>query len=154
MKLYVVGPLFTEAEQKQRLYEGKKLREFFAEKNREVQIDNPIEFPLNGKTNVTAAEIYTLDYKRLSEADIVFFDLSNSDSGSCVALGLIMEKKIQGKDIKVYPVIGDLRLARNGQGGYESSLGFNSMMIGILTGNNIPIYPNFEEAFEAFTREF
>ena len=151
--IYNVGPLFTEAESKQRIYEGQKIREWLEHENIEYQLFNPIDFPTNDQKDVTAAQIYALDYERLSCADVVFFDLANEDSGSCVALGLIMEKKLQGKNIRIYPVIHDIRLSRNGNCGYESSLGFNSMVIGILTGNQIPIYDSFEKAFEQFKKD-
>lgn len=153
MNLYIVGPLFTEAEEKQRRYEGNVLRSTLQEHGVMAHIDNPIEFPVNGAGNITAAEIYQADYQRLSDADVVFFDLSNEDSGSCVALGLIMEKKLQGKPIAVYPVIHDLRLSRNGMSGLESSCGFNSMMVGILKGNGIVIYDSFDAALIQFKKD-
>ena len=150
LNIYNVGPLFTEAESKQRKYEGEKIREFLEERNMDYVLSNPIDMPTSNKTDVTASEIYQADYERLSAADVVFFDLSSEDSGSCVALGLIMEKLLQGKKIALYPVFFDIRLSRNGQSGLESSCGFNSMVVGILKGNNIPIYSSFEEAFDAF----
>ena len=150
LNIYNVGPLFTESESKQRKYEGKKIREFLEERNMDYVLSNPIDMPTSNKTDVTASEIYQADYERLSAADVVFFDLSSEDSGSCVALGLIMEKLLQGKKIALYPVFFDIRLSRNGQSGLERSCGFNSMVVGILKGNNIPIYPSFEDAFDAF----
>lgn len=151
--IYNVGPLFTEAESKQRKYEGEQIRNLLESHSFDYQLYNPIDFPLNNQAHVTSDQIYALDYQRLSEADIVFFDLANEDSGSCVALGLIMEKKLQGKNIQIYPVIHDIRLSRNGESGYESSCGFNSMVIGILTGNHIPIYDSFETAFAQFKQD-
>ena len=152
LNIYNVGPLFTEAESKQRRYEGEKIRQFLEENKIEYELSNPIDMPTSSKQDVTSSEIYQADYQRLSKADVVFFDLSSEDSGSCVALGLIMEKVLQGKKIDLYPVFFDIRLSRNGQSGLESSCGFNSMVVGILKGNRIPIYPSFEEAFCAFKK--
>ena len=154
LKIYNVGPLFTEAEKKQRQYEGKKLSSLLNSNGINFELSNPIDMPVSNNPSVTSSEIYQADYDRLNQANVVFFDLSNEDSGSCVALGIIMEKKIQGKEIKVYPIFHDIRLSRNGQSGLESSCGYNSMVVGILKGNNIPIYSSFEEAFSQFANDF
>ncbi|MDD6467066.1 MAG: GNAT family N-acetyltransferase [Erysipelotrichaceae bacterium] len=154
LRIYNVGPLFTEGEKKQRQYEGRKISQLLETNAVKYELSNPIDMPTSNQLDVTSKEIYQADYDRLDQADVVFFDLSNEDSGSCVALGIIMEKKMQGKDIKVYPVFHDIRLTRNGQSGLESSCGFNSMVVGILKGNNIPIYHSFEEAFNQFASDY
>ena len=154
MKIYNVGPLFTEAEKKQRQYEGKKICYLLESNGVEFELSNPIDMPTSNQLDVTSSEIYQADYERLNQADVVFFDLSNEDSGSCVALGIIMEKKIQGKNIQVYPIFHDIRLSRNGQSGLESSCGFNSMVVGILKGNGVTIYESFEDAFAQFAKDF
>lgn len=150
MKIYIVGPLFSEAEEKQRRYEGKRIRNVLDLNHVEYELFNPVEMPLNNKSDVTSSEIALADVQRLNEADVLFFDLSTEDSGSCVALGMMMEKKFNGKNVHFYPVIHDTRLERNSLAGLESSCGFNSMMVGILKGNGITIYSSFEEAVEAF----
>lgn len=154
IQVYIAGPLFTECEEKQRRYEGDKIKAYLESFSIDYVLHNPIELPLNDQKDVTSAQIYQADYERLSASDAIFFDLSNEDSGSCVALGLIMEKKLQGKNIKIYPVIHDIRLSRNGQSGLESSCGYNSMLIGILKGNNETIYSSFEEAYNQFIKDF
>ena len=154
LHIYNVGPLFTEAEKKQRQYEGKKIRDVLTNNGIAFELSNPIDMPTSNKLDVTSSEIYQADYDRLDKADVVFFDLSNEDSGSCVALGIIMEKKLQGKNIQVYPIIHDIRLSRNGQSGLESSCGFNSMVVGILKGNGIHVYSSFEEAYQQFVKDF
>lgn len=154
LRIYNVGPLFTEAESKQRKYEGMKLRKVLEDNLINYELSNPIDLPVSNKKDVTSSEIYQADYERLNTADVVFFDLSNEDSGSCVALGIIMEKKMQGKNIHVYPIFHDIRLSRNHQSGLESSCGYNSMVVGILKGNEIPIYSSFEEAFMQFCKDY
>ena len=154
LHVYNVGPLFTEAEKKQRQYEGRKISELLRNNFIDFELSNPIDMPTSNQRDVTSSEIYQADYERLSKADVVFFDLSNEDSGSCVALGIIMEKKLQGKKISVYPIIHDIRLSRNGQSGLESSCGFNSMVVGILKGNGIAIYSSFEEAYMQFMQDY
>lgn len=154
MRIYNVGPLFTEAEKKQRQYEGKKISYLLESNGVEFELSNPIDMPTSNQLDVTSSEIYRADYERLNQADVVFFDLSNEDSGSCVALGIIMEKKIQGKNIQVYPIFHDIRLSRNGQSGLESSCGFNSMVVGILKGNGVQIFESFEDAFVQFASDF
>ncbi len=150
MNIYNVGPLFTEAESKQRRYEGQRFRELLDRNNVEYTFSNPIDMPTSNQLDVTSSEIATADYERLNKADVVFFDLSNEDSGSCVALGIMMEKYINGKPLELYPIFYDIRLSRNGQSGLESSCGFNSMVVGILKSNDIQIYSSFEDAFKAF----
>lgn len=154
LKIYNVGPLFTEAEVKQRKYEGKQLRTVLEKNQVDYELFNPIDMPLNNQKDVKASDIYHADYERLNQADVVFFDLSNEDSGSCVALGIIMEKKLAGKKILVYPIFHDIRLSRNSLSGLESSCGFNSMVVGILSGNDIPVYSSFEDAFYQFCSDF
>ena len=154
IRVYNVGPLFTEAESKQRRYEGKRISEVLNLNNVDFELSNPIDMPASNKSEVASWEIAMEDVHRLDQADVIFFDLSNEDSGSCVALGLIMEKRMQGKKIHIYPVFHDIRLSRNSQSGLESSCGFNSMVVGILKGNDIMIFSSFEEAFRQFCADY
>lgn len=153
MKIYIVGPLFSEAEEKQRKYEGERIRHILDLNHVDYELFNPVDMPFNSKEDVTSSEIALADVQRLNEAEAVFFDLSTEDSGSCVALGMMMEKLANGKKLKLYPVIHDIRLKRNSLGGLESSCGFNSMVVGILKGNKITIYSSFEEALQAFLHD-
>ncbi|MFI3284094.1 MAG: nucleoside 2-deoxyribosyltransferase [Erysipelotrichaceae bacterium] len=150
MNIYLVGPLFSEAESKQRIYEEKVISQFLEENKVDFTLFNPITMPLNSDASTNATKIALEDYQRLSLTDVCFFDLANEDSGSCVALGMMIEKFKNGKDIQFYPVISDIRLARPAQSGYESCYGFNSMVIGTLKSNHIEIFPTFEEAFQSF----
>ena len=69
-------------------------------------------------------------------------------------LGNAIEKLMSGKDIKIYPIFTDLRLQRNGASGVECPIGFNSYLVGSLTANNIQIYRGYDEALEAFKKDF
>ena len=53
MKIYIVGPLFSEAEEKQRRYEGKRIRNVLDLNHVEYELFNPVEMPLNNKSDVT-----------------------------------------------------------------------------------------------------
>lgn len=151
MKVYIVGPLFTEAEERQRRLEGQLLRTVFKKLDVELELSNPIEFDFDG--NSTSSDIFKMDQKRLSEADMIIFDLSNEDSGSCVALGMTINEYMKGRKVKLYPVIHDCRLSRNGQSGLESTCGFNSMVVGSLKANDIEIYNSFKEVLKAIIND-
>lgn len=151
IKIYIVGPLFSQDQVRQRKYEGETLRNYLLENNIENEVFNPIDMTFDDDS--CAADIHAADYERLSDSDVIFIDLSQEDSGSCVALGITLEKYKNGKDIKFYPVISDIRLSRNGKSGLESSCGYNSMVVGAFTANNIKIYDCFENAFKAFKQD-
>jgi nucleoside 2-deoxyribosyltransferase len=150
MNIYIVGPLFSEAEVKQRKYEGKKVRDFLDSNKINYEIFNPID--LNFGEELSSNEIALSDYQGLSHANHVFLDLSTEDSGSCVALGLLIEKMNNGQNVILYPVFSDIRLTRNNKSGLESTKGHNSMVVGIIKGHNIQIYNSFENAFVSFKK--
>ena len=60
--VYLVGPLFTEADQVQRRKEGERLRRELAKRDVDVQIVNPIDLPLNEGGASTPAAIFEADY--------------------------------------------------------------------------------------------
>ena len=151
MKAYIVGPLFTEAEERQRLLEGQSLRTLFEKLGIELELSNPVEFNFDGDTS--SSDIFRMDYERLKAADFIIFDLSNEDSGSCVALGMTINQLMNGRDVKIYPVIHDCRLSRNSKSGLESTCGFNSMVVGCLKANNINIYNGFKEVLKAILKD-
>jgi nucleoside 2-deoxyribosyltransferase len=150
MNIYIVGPLFSEAEVKQRKYEGQEIIKYLDKNKINYDLFNPID--LNFGEEFSSKEIALADYNGLSNANHVFLDLSNEDSGSCVALGLLIEKINNGQRIKLYPIFSDIRLSRNNKSGLESTKGHNSMVVGIIKGNNIQIYNSFENAFVSFKK--
>ena len=152
--IYNAGPLFTEADIKQRKYEGAKFVEILERNNKEYFLANPIDLPFDNTKILTSKEIFLGDYEHVNKANIFFFELASGDAGTYVELGNAIEKYMNGKDLKIYPIFTDLRLQRNGASGVECPIGFNSYLVGCLTANNITIYRSFEEAFTAFTKDF
>ena len=152
--IYNAGPLFTEADIKQRVYEGKLFRETLTTNGVEHFVANPIDLPFDNTKILTSKEIFLGDYEHVNKANVFFFELASGDSGTYVELGNAIEKKMSGKELKIYPIFTDLRLQRNGASGIECPVGFNSYLVGCLTANDITIYRSFDEAFEAFKKDF
>lgn len=148
--VYIAGPLFKEAEINQRRLEAKEITEILQQKGLEYFICNPIDLPFDNTRVLTSAEIFEADYSHIEKADVLFFELASEDAGTMVELGNVIEKYIQGKKLKIYPVFADLRLQRNDIKGVECPLGFNSYLVGCLTANHIPIYYSFDEALAQF----
>lgn len=151
MYIYNAGPLFSEAEQKQRLYEGAKLREVLKDQG---IVANPLELPFAADSPIASSEIFNKDVSHIDAANIFFFDLATNDSGTLVELGMVIEKRRQGKNIKIYPVFSDLRLLRNQAFGLESPVGYNSFVVGSLTSHQIEVFASFEQALEQFILDF
>ena len=149
--VYNAGPLFSEAEQKQRLYEGARLRDVIKERG---FVANPLELPFAVDTPIASAEIFNKDTSHIDAANVLFFDLATNDSGTLVELGMAIEKLRQGKDLKLYPIFSDLRLLRNQASGLESPVGFNSFVVGSLTSHHIEVFASFEQALEQFILDF
>lgn len=152
--IYNAGPLFTEADIQQRLKEGKLLRDALENSQEEYFVANPIELPFDNTKILTSKEIFIEDYSHVNKANVFFFELASHDSGTYVELGNAIEKLMNGKQIKIYPVFNDLRLQRNGASGLECPIGFNSYLVGCLTSNNIEIYSCFSDALTQFKKDF
>lgn len=152
--IYNAGPLFTEADIKQRTYEGNLMREILKNNNVESFVANPIDLPFDNTKILTSKEIFLGDYEHVKKANVFFFELASGDPGTYVELGNAIEKLMSGKDLKIYPIFTDLRLQRNGASGVECPVGFNSYLVGCLTANNIQIYRSFDEAFTSFKNDF
>jgi len=146
--VYNAGPLFSEADIKQRKYEGAKLKETL--KDTQHFIANPIDLPFDNSKVLTSKEIFDEDYKHVCNANVFFFELATSDTGTMVEFGMAIEKKRQNNDIKIYPIFSDLRLARNDAKGLECPVGFNSFVVGACKSHDLTIYDSFEEALHAF----
>ncbi|MDR1794482.1 MAG: nucleoside 2-deoxyribosyltransferase [Erysipelotrichaceae bacterium] len=152
--IYNAGPLFTEAEVNQRLLEGKLLREILEKSGKEYFLANPLELPPRKEEGLLSAGIFAQDYAHIDKANAFFFELASEDSGTMVELGGAVEKFMQGKDIKIYPIFADIRLRNTFHEGTECPKGFNSYVVGALTYNNIPIYTSYKDALEAFKKDF
>lgn len=146
--VYNAGPLFSEADIKQRKYEGNKLREFLS--NKDSFVANPIDLPFDNTMVLTSKEIFEEDVKHIDLANVFFFELATGDTGTMVEFGQVIEKLRNGKKLMVFPIFSDLRLARNNAQGVECPVGFNSFVVGACTSQNLTIYGTFEEAFKAF----
>lgn len=103
-KLYLAGPLFSEADRNQRLLEAKQLRERFSF----LDVFNPIEQPFNtNKSSLpTPQTIYDGDAQRVKDADIFLADITQYDPGVMVELGLVLTRK----DCLIICVDSDIRL--------------------------------------------
>lgn len=152
--IYNAGPLFTEADIRQRLREGELLRNSLKNYKDESFVANPIELPFDNTKILTSKEIFLEDYSHVNKANVFFFELASGDSGTYVELGNAIEKLMNGKEIKIYPVFNDLRLQRNGASGLECPIGFNSYLVGCLTSNDIEIHRSFDDALKAFKKDF
>ena len=143
--IYNAGPLFTEADQVQRLKE-----QSYFDSIKSVEVFNPLTSPFNKGAN-SAAMIYEGDNVPIQKANVFFFDLANNDSGTLVELGMVIQKLEGGAKLDVYPVISDFRVDGRGEYNCEySPVGYNSFLIGALESHNIKIYKSFKEAFEVF----
>ena len=151
--VYLVGPLFTEADQRQRRLEGKRLRRELTARHLECQLISPIDLPLNEGGASAPEAIFEADYHYQCEATHVFFDLANEDTGSHMALGILLEKKLSGKPIHLYPVYSDSRISRNQAVGLDCPIGYNAFVIGGLKANTIPVYFSFDQACDQFLKD-
>ena len=150
LNVYIAGPLFKEAEINQRRLEATKIKAVLDELQLPYFIANPIDLPLDNTKVLTSQEIFNTDYAYIKQSNVFFFELASEDSGTMVELGNVIERFMQGQGLKIYPVIADLRLARNDVGGYECPFGMNSYVVGCLSANDIKIYPSFDEALAQF----
>ena len=152
--IYNAGPMFTEADIHQRRAEGRKMEELLEKNHQEYFLANPIDLPLDNTKPLTSKQIFLTDYEHVSKANVFFFELASGDAGTYVELGNAIEKLMNGKDIHMYPVFNDIRLQRNGMSGVDCPIGFNSYLVGCLKANKIDIYMSFDEALEAFKKDF
>lgn len=149
--IYNAGPLFSEADQKQRMLEGNLLREVGVGMA-EYFVANPIDLPLDLTKPLSSQTIFEMDNRHIQKANVFFFELATADTGTMVELGMAIQRLINGEKIDIYPIFSDLRLIRNQASGIECPVGFNSFVTGSLTYHQIPTYPDFESALQAFKR--
>ncbi len=146
--IYNAGPLFTEADQAQRLKE-----QTYFDSIKDVKVFNPLTSPFNEGAN-SAAMIYEGDNAPIQKANVFFFDLANNDTGTLVELGMVIQKLEDGAVLDVYPIISDFRVYGRSEYNCEYyPVGYNSFLIGSLEAHNIKIYKSFKEAFEAFVSD-
>lgn len=150
--IYVAGPLFTKAYQKEKIFEGNLIKESCDElskilPNIEFDIYNPITADINDKSKLPESEgIYDLDYEKISGSEIVFACLDEEDAGTMMEIGQAIEQK---KFVIAYAT--DMRIATAGKyEGIRVPFGLNQYVIGGLFRNGVKIHSSIEEAVEHF----
>ena len=149
--IYNAGPLFSEADIKQRKYEGEMFKKLDVIGH--YFIANPIDLPLDNSTTLTSIEIFNEDVKHVDLANVFFFELATGDTGTMVEFGMAIEKYRRNQDIRIYPIFSDLRLSRNHASNIECPVGFNSFVVGALTAHQIHVYDSFDRAYMAFKND-
>lgn len=83
-KIYLAGPLFTEAEMLERTWQAEQLRALG------YSVYNPLE--MNTIRGIDRDDIYKLDIRAMEEADFAVVNLDNFDSGTVAELGWFVGK--------------------------------------------------------------
>ena len=153
--IYIAGSLFSEAEVTQRIKEGEMLATALQEQGLEdFKIFNPITNPFNDKSTLpTATDIFLGDYSVIRDDMSHFFvNLDNPlDAGVMLELGQVLQMIEQGKDIKVYPILSDIRVGTAGEyNGINVPWGYNQYVIGALEHYGIHVYKSFDSALMGF----
>lgn len=152
--IYLAGPLFTAAEQKQRIYESNEIRRIILKSGKNITVFSPMEAPINDGTQPPQDIIFETDALEIDQADIFFFDLDNDDGGTMVEIGMVIQKIRSGqKGIKIYPIISDFRALANSRLGHESTWGGNSFVNGSFIKYGYKIFSSFEIALEQFQKD-
>lgn len=144
MKLYLAGALFNEAEVKQRLLEGKILKETFGNK---LEIFNPIEQPFNENKQKlpTPQDIFLGDTDAVLNCDIFLADITNEDSGVMVELGIAIANKKT-----IIAVNSDIRLKSANK--YDiPSYAINHYVLGGILKHGKLVF-SFDEAIEEINK--
>lgn len=153
IKIYMAGPLFTEADQAQRKLEETAIGNKLYQMNRDGidfkwEIFNPITQPINDKSTLPSAEdIYKADAKALMEADIVVACLDGEDAGVMYELGMV-----QGTDAKVVPYLTDMRVSTAGAyDGIRVPFGYNQFVVGALSNSTGTVYRKFSDSLDGLS---
>lgn len=143
-KVYLAGPLFSKADQNQRVLEYNQMKDEVGEK---VDLFCPLLAPINNKSTLpTAEQIYTTDEKELLESRYVFADLAYYDAGVCFELGLVQNQD----NVTVYAYDSDLRVSTAGEyKGLRVPYGVNQFVIGGLLKKH-KLFNSFDEALTQF----
>jgi hypothetical protein len=93
--IYNAGPLFSEADQKQRKLEGRLLMEAGKE-SEDYFVANPIDLPLDQNKPLSSQTIFAMDNSHIQKANVFFFELATGDTGTMVELGMAIQRLIMG----------------------------------------------------------
>ena len=158
IKIYVAGPLFTEADRKQRLVEEKMLRK----KLPNAKIFNPLtavnvnkeakakkSTGENLNSNDLSKVIYINDAGFIRKANVFFFDVATEDSGTMQEYGMAIELARHNPNILIFVVNSDFRLDREASGG-EGGFKMNNFVVGsvLVEPNVYGIFRNFKSALQ------
>lgn len=154
-KIYMAGPLFSEADQRQRVLEVNKLRTELTNggltEGLDFEVFAPIEADVNDKSTLPSAEdIYKADRDALMSSTVVLADLAYYDAGVMLELGMVIEEGVH-----VLAWDSDLRLSTAGEyNGIRVPYGTNQFVIGALLHEGHGVYGNFSEALEELKELF
>lgn len=130
-KIYLAGPLFSEADRAQRKLEAARLRELGYE------VYNPVEFNLENGEIPTIQEVFDKDIRELMNSNIVIADIVGEDPGTIAEIGIA---KSAASTKLVIAVESDFRPV------------YNKFVIGMLEdewfGNNSKLVKSFDEAID------
>lgn len=135
IRVYMAGPLFTEADKRARISEREFLEKLFEDNGLlpgvDVTIFNPVEQPINDKsTNPSALDIFYTDANALRMSDIVLACLDGEDSGVMYELGMVHNSAPY-----VFPYATDIRFGGTvGLKGLDMPMGINQFVVGALGG--------------------
>lgn len=105
INVYLAGPLFSEAEIKERRLQAKLIRDYFKD-NKEYELDlyNPVELNDTVKDLATKPNIffYENDIDFIKKSHLMIVDIDNLDSGTLLELGYFVSMKENvNKDLKI-----------------------------------------------------
>lgn len=161
-KIYMAGPLFSEAYVNQRVLEAKMIQKVIDENKTGHEVFSPINAPINDKSKLPSAEdIFLGDTVQLLESEVIFADLTYEDAGVMMELGMV----ILDEDVKIYPYLSDIRLGTAGRyDGNRVPFGYNQFVIGgleyegkileNLEKRGHKVYSSFQEALDAYKKDF
>lgn len=105
--VYNAGALFNQAEQKQRIEEGKILRQVF--KN-QLTIYNPIDSGINQQEELTNKKIFEHDYRMIDDSKYFIFDMDSRDDGTFIEFGIAIHKAFRDPNIHIICNYSDFRI--------------------------------------------
>lgn len=158
LHIYNAGPLFTEYCNRQRIEEGAEFRKVFEElgEGYSCVLYNPADLPVNDDQvlkPIPSTDIFECDNDCIQDANILFVDMADEDSGTMVELGMFTQQKLNGEDVHIYAVHSDYRVSEVPETGLEKRLGYNKFALGALTYFDIKVHLRFADALEAFKQD-
>lgn len=155
-KVYMAGPLFSEADQKQRKHEADALKsrlldEFNLIEGEDYEIFAPIYAPVNNKSTLpTAEDIFLADRRELLTSNVIMADLSHYDAGVMMELGMVIEDP----DVIIIAYDSDLRASTAGNyEGLRIPYGVNQFVIGGLLDKGSSLVSSWDLAYDELIKK-